>query len=94
MRDKSRKPSAEQIQIFAKRGTFGIEDEVATLLALQGDREQAILWLTKAVRDGAPNYAWYNSDFFKILRGDPRYEKILTQLDDEHRQLRAEISAP
>jgi len=67
---------------------------VQRLLALQGDREQAILWLTKAVRDGAPNYAWYNSDFFKILRGDPRYEKILTQLDDEHRQLRAEISAP
>jgi len=83
----------EQIKTIATRETFGIEAEIATFYALQGDREQAIAWLTKGVQDGAANYAWYNSDFFKILRGDPRYEKILAQLRDEYRQLRKEISA-
>jgi adenylate cyclase len=82
----------EQMQIIAKRPTFGIADEIATLYAIQGDREEAIEWLTKAVRLGAPNYAWYNSDFFKVLRGDPRYEAILKELSEEYRPLRSQAT--
>lgn len=75
-------------QIIAQRTTFGIMDEVATLYAIQGDGEQAIDWLTKAVAAGAPNYAWYSSDFFKALRGDPRYEAILKQLTEDYAAVR------
>jgi tetratricopeptide (TPR) repeat protein len=71
-------------QIVEQRQTFGILDELATLYAIQGDKEQAIALLDKAVESGAPNYAWYSSDFFKSLRGDPRYEAILATLTKEY----------
>ncbi len=80
----------EQMQIIAKRPTFGIADEIATLYAIQGEHEQAIEWLTRAIRLGAPNYAWYSSDFFKSVRGDPRYEAILKELADEYKPFRLE----
>lgn len=80
----------EQMEIIAKRPTYGIADEIATLYAIQGEREQAIEWLTKAVEMGAPNYAWYSSEFFTSVRGDPRYEAILKQLEEEYRPLRPE----
>lgn len=72
-------------QILKRRSTFGIADEIATFYAIQGDREQAIHWLTRAIHDGAPNYAWYKSDFFAILRGDPRYEALLARLMADYR---------
>jgi TolB-like protein len=79
----------EQMQHIAEqRQTFGILDELATFYAIQGDKEQAITLLTKAVSMGAPNYAWYKSDFFKLLRGDPRYEAILSTLANEYAAVR------
>jgi tetratricopeptide (TPR) repeat protein len=84
----------EQMKIIGKRETFGIADEIATLYAVQGDGEDAIDWLTKAVHAGAPNYAWYRSDFFKVLRGDPRYDAILKELSDEYAAARAASPLP
>ncbi len=82
----------EQMERIAdQRQTFGILDELATLYAIQGDREQAIDLLSKAVSMGAPNYAWYNSDFFKSLRGDPRYQAILVTLAQEYAAVRREV---
>ena len=79
----------EQMQHIAEqRQTFGILDELATFYAIQGDKDQAIALLSKAVSMGAPNYAWYNSDFFKVLRGDPRYEAILSTLANEYAAVR------
>jgi len=81
--------ASEQMQHIAEqRQTFGILDELATLYAIQGDKEQAIALLSKAVGMGAPNYAWYNSDFFKALRGDQRYEAILSTLANEYAAVR------
>ena len=81
----------EQMQIIEKRNTFGIADEIATFYAIQGDRDQALEWLDKAVKMGAPNYAWYRSDLFKVCKGDPRYEAILKTLSDEYRPLQPEL---
>ncbi len=79
----------EQMQHIAEqRQTFGILDELATFYAIQSDKEQAIELLSKAVSMGAPNYAWYNSDFFKVLRGDPRYDAILSTLANEYATVR------
>lgn len=79
----------EQMQHIAEqRQTFGILDELATLYAIQGDKEQAISLLTQAVSMGAPNYAWYKSDFFKVVQGDPRYEAILSTLANEYAAVR------
>jgi tetratricopeptide (TPR) repeat protein len=82
------------MELVAKRQTFGVIDELATLYAIQGDKEQAIALLSKAVRLGAPNYAWYRSDFFKLLRGDPRYEAILATLADEYKAVRRDAGSP
>ncbi|HKN01839.1 MAG TPA: adenylate/guanylate cyclase domain-containing protein [Candidatus Binataceae bacterium] len=81
----------EQMQIIEKRNTFGIADEIATFYAIQGDRDQALEWLDKAVKMGAPNYAWYSSDFFKVCRGDSRYDAILKTLSDEYQPLQPEL---
>jgi TolB-like protein/Flp pilus assembly protein TadD len=79
----------EQMKYIAEqRQTFGILDELATLYAIQGDKEQAVALLSKAVSMGAPNYAWYHSDFFKALRGDARYEAILSTLVKEYAAVR------
>jgi tetratricopeptide (TPR) repeat protein len=84
----------EQMQHIAdQRQTFGILDELATLYAIQGDNEQAIALLSKAVGMGAPNYAWYHSDFFKGLHGDPRYEAILATLANEYTAVRRDAGS-
>jgi TolB-like protein/Flp pilus assembly protein TadD len=82
----------EQMKEMLKAdGGYGIQDEIATLYAIQGDREQAIAWLTRAVTAGAPVYAWYNSDFFKSVQGDPRYQAVLKKLSDEYAPLKKRI---
>jgi TolB-like protein len=82
-----------QMEILKRRQAFGMSAEIATLYALQGDAEQAIDWLERAVRSGAPHYAWYRSDFFKALRGTPRYEAILGQLAKEYEPIRKEFAS-
>jgi hypothetical protein len=78
-------------EILKVAGSYGIQDEIATLYAIQGDREQAIAWLTRAIAGGAPLYAWYSSDFFKSVRGDPRYQAVLKQLSDAYAPLKKQI---
>jgi TolB-like protein/Tfp pilus assembly protein PilF len=84
---------ARMAEVNGRRQEYGIVDELATLYAIQGDKEQAIVLLEKAVKAGAPNLAWYKSDFFKIARGDPRYEAIVTQLSLEYRACLADYRA-
>jgi TolB-like protein/Flp pilus assembly protein TadD len=82
---------AQMAAILKANSSYGLWDEVATLYAIQGDREQAIAMLTRAVDAGAPLYAWYASDFFKSVRGDPRYQAVLKKLSDEYEPLKSKI---
>jgi TolB-like protein/Flp pilus assembly protein TadD len=82
---------AQMAEIMKASSSYGIWDEMATLYAIQGDREQAITLLTRAVDAGAPLYAWYASDFFKSARGDPRYQAVLKKLADEYAPLKSKI---
>lgn len=84
MRGDVSKAREQMAQILKRRSTFGIADEIATFYAIQGEREQAIRWLTRAIDDGAPNYAWYRSAFFTILRGDPRYDALMSRLGKDY----------
>lgn len=70
---------------------YGILDEIATFYAILGDRDQAVAYLQRAVGNGAPNLAWYRSDFFKALRGDARYDAVIKQLADEYASLKSAI---
>jgi adenylate cyclase len=82
-----------EMEKFAPRAqrSWGIAQLNAALYALQGDREQAVTGLEKAVALGGPSYAWFRSDTFRILRGDPRYETLLKKLADEYQPLHAEF---
>lgn len=82
-----------EMQRFAPRATtsWGIAQLNAALYAWQGDRQQALTWLEKAVTLGGPSYAWFRSDQFRLLRGEPRYEALLKKLGDEYQPLRAEF---
>jgi adenylate cyclase len=83
----------------AKMGKFpdgprwGVAQEKAALYAAQGDRQNALTWVSRAVDLGAPNYAWLNSNRFRVLRGDPKYDKALADLAAEFRLLRPELEA-
>lgn len=70
---------------------FGLQAELGTFYALLGDREEAIVWLTKGVHNGAPYYAWYKSDFFKSVRGDARYDALMNGLAQEYQIARRSV---
>lgn len=82
-----------EMQRFAPRAStsWGIAQLMAALYAFQGDRRQALVWLEKAVALGGPSYAWFKSDHFRLLRGDPRYEAVLQKLAEEYQPLRGEF---
>jgi TolB-like protein/Tfp pilus assembly protein PilF len=85
LRGETSKAREQMRQIIARKSEYGIDDEIATFYAIQGDKEQAIAWLTRAIDGGAPNYAWYRSDFFAILHGDPRYRALMAKLLADYR---------
>lgn len=78
----------EKIRKIEARHTYGIEDEIATLYAVLGDKSNARSWLQMAISHGAPLYAWYHSNFFRILQGDAVYEDLMRQLEREYEPLR------
>jgi Flp pilus assembly protein TadD len=82
---------AQMAEILKANSSYGTWDEIATLYAIQGDREQAVTMLARAVDAGAPLYAWYSSDFFKAVRGDARYQAVLKKLGDEYAPLKSKI---
>jgi eukaryotic-like serine/threonine-protein kinase len=55
--------------------------ELGGMYALLGEKEQAIAWLRRAVELGNHNYPWFKRDKnYDKLRGDPNYERILTEV--------------
>ncbi len=83
----------QEMEKFAPRlrSSWGIAQATAALYALQGDRQKALEALENAVSIGAPNYVWFKSDTFRLLRGEPRYEQLLKNLADEYQPLHAEF---
>jgi tetratricopeptide (TPR) repeat protein len=71
---------------------YGILDELATWHAILGDVDQAASLLARAVKAGAPNLAWYRSDFFKLVRGNAQYQATIAQLEGEYALLKREIA--
>ncbi|OIO29538.1 MAG: hypothetical protein AUJ18_08310 [Candidatus Hydrogenedentes bacterium CG1_02_42_14] len=81
----------KEMEYFSSRQSWGIAQEMAALSALQGDKESALNWLEKAVAMGAPSYAWFSSNQFSSLRGNPRYEAVLKKLNADYKPVRAEL---
>ena len=54
---------------------------LASVYALDGDRDQAIYWLERSISMGNENYPWFVRDpNWDQMRQEPRYEQILEQL--------------
>lgn len=82
-----RRLALNQIRLLERRESFGIYDEIACLYAILGMQRKAVAWLDKAVSMGAPNLAWYESDFCHSIRQDPRYKQLMGQLRREYEPL-------
>ncbi|MBL8149571.1 MAG: protein kinase [Blastocatellia bacterium] len=64
---------------------------LASVYAMQGDRDKAMKWFKKAVELGNENYPWFLVDFnWDRLRNDPEYVAILKKLRQQWEQLSAE----
>jgi TolB-like protein/Flp pilus assembly protein TadD len=62
------------------------------MYALLGDRNQAILWLKRAVELGNQNYPWFQRDKnWDKLRNDSAYQQIMAQVRRQWEQYTAEF---
>jgi serine/threonine protein kinase/TolB-like protein/Flp pilus assembly protein TadD len=62
------------------------------IYAMLGDRNQAILWLKRAVELGNQNYPWFQRDKnWNKLRSDPEYQRIMVQVRRQWEQYTAEF---
>lgn len=61
------------------------------MTAARGDREEALVWLRRAVEVGNHNYPWFQRDKnYDKLRADPEYQRIMEgvrQHWQEYRQI-------
>jgi eukaryotic-like serine/threonine-protein kinase len=49
--------------------------------ALLGEKEEALVWLRRAVDVGNHNYPWFQKDKnYDKLRGDPEYQRIMEEV--------------
>ncbi len=84
--------------IFRLRPAEIIDGDIAYWFAgtysLLGDREQALLWLRRAVELGNHNYPWFQRDKnFERLRNDPEYQRIMSDVRQKWEQYRQQFAA-
>ena len=63
------------------RETWSFLYDAASIHALRGETDQALEWLGEAVEAGWRGWPFRDSPLFASLRGDPRYARILEQVD-------------
>jgi tetratricopeptide (TPR) repeat protein len=63
------------------RETWSFRYDAASIHALRGETDQALEWLGKAVEAGWRGWPFRDSPLFASLRGDPRYTRILEEVD-------------
>ena len=62
--------------------------------ALLGERQQALVWLRRAVALGNHNYPWFQRDKnYNSLHDDPEYQKIMEVVRDHLEQYRKAVAA-
>ncbi|MBI1739805.1 MAG: protein kinase [Acidobacteriales bacterium] len=64
------------------------------IYAMLGDRQQALIWLRRAVVLGNHNYPWFQRDKnYNSLRSDPEYQKIMDEARDHLEQYHKAVTA-
>ena len=55
---------------------------IGAIYALLGDKQTALVWLSRAVQLGDHNYPWYQRDKnWDKLRGDPEFQRIMREVE-------------
>ncbi len=71
--------------IDAACADFDIAYWIASLYALEGDRDEALTWLERAVELGNENFPWFERDpNWDRMRGDEAYQALMTRLREQH----------
>ena len=78
--------------IDAACADFDIAYWLASVYALEGDRDEAITWLTRAVELGNENIPWFDRDpNWDAYRDDEEYQAILSRLREAHEAAIADL---
>jgi hypothetical protein len=69
--------------VTPRRGTLaGVE-----FYAVRGEKEPALDWLARAVRNGDERAEWFKRDpLLASIRGQPRFDQILASIDFRRQQ--------
>ena len=72
-------------QVFKRQPAEAIDGDEAYWLggiySLLGDKEQALVWLRRAVELGNHNYPWFQRDKnWANLRSDPEYQRVMAEV--------------
>ena len=60
---------------------------LASAYAMEGERDEAFNWLEKAIGLGNENLPWFESNpAWKPLHDDPRFKKIMSQVEKAREQ--------
>ncbi len=71
--------------IDAACADFDIAYWLASLYTLEGDRDEALTWLTRAIELGNENLPWFERDpNWDSLRDDEEYKGVLARLREAH----------
>lgn len=64
---------------------------LASAYLMEGDVDEALMWLEKAIDQGNENLPWFESNpVWQVLHDDPRFKKIMRRVKASHEQRRSE----
>jgi len=84
--------------VFRARPELTVDGDAAYwqggIYAMLGDRQQALVWLRRAVALGNHNYPWFQRDKnYNSLRGDAEYLKIMEEVRGHLEEYRKAVAA-
>ena len=60
--------------------------------AIRGEKDEALLWLQKAIDAGYDNYTWMSVDpAFENLRDDPRFRQMIAEMKSKVDEMRRRV---
>jgi TolB-like protein len=66
-------------------------DQIASVYAVLGDTERAMVWLEQSADTGNPCWPFFKANpYFENLRGEPRFQKLIADLEREYTALKIE----
>jgi tetratricopeptide (TPR) repeat protein len=64
---------------------------LASAYLMEGDVDEALMWLEKAIVQGNEDLLWFESNpVWQVAHGDPRFKELMRRVKESHEQRRSE----